>query len=279
MRPELFTDWFDTRVCVLTGASGGIGRALARDLSHQGARLILSGRRQSELDALRATLPEGGVVAVVAGDLREVAVQRALAAAAASHGASVLINLLGANLLGLLAEQSETQIGDLVSTNLLVPMLLTHQLLPQLLSVESAAVVNVGSVLGAIGHPGYAAYCASKFGLRGFSEALRRELMDTAVKVFYLAPRTTRTSMNSTAAMQMNAALGNTADEPEVVARWIVESIAAGRLRGIRGLPERFFTAVNALLPGVVDRALAGKLGTVKRYAGASGAITGGIDA
>ena len=271
MRPESLAGHFDARVCVLTGASGGIGHALAHELCRQGARLILSGRRERELDALRATLPEGQVVAVVAGDLREETVRRTLAAAASSHGASLLINLSGANLLGMLAEQSGSRIADLVGINLLAPVLLTQQMLPHLLTVESAAVVNVGSVLGAIGHPGYAAYCASKFGLRGFSEALRRELMDTGVKVFHLAPRTTRTTMNSNSAMQMNTALGNTADEPEVVARWIVESIAAGRLRGILGWPERFFAAVDALLPAVVDRALAGKLEVVKRYAGVSG--------
>jgi short-subunit dehydrogenase len=58
-------------------------------------------------------------------------------------------------------------------------------------------VVNVGSTYGSIGYPGYASYCATKFALRGFSEALRRELADTRVGVLYVAPRATRTSMNS----------------------------------------------------------------------------------
>jgi len=58
-------------------------------------------------------------------------------------------------------------------------------------SRSEAAVVNIGSTFGSIGHPGFATYCASKFGLRGFTETLRRELSDTGIQVFYIAPRAT----------------------------------------------------------------------------------------
>ena len=96
-------------------------------------------------------------------------------------------------------------------------MLLCQGLLPLLRNRPEAAIVNIGSTFGSIGHPGFATYCASKFGLRGFTETLRRELADTEVQVYYVAPRATRTDMNSAAVVQLNEELGNAMDPPDVV--------------------------------------------------------------
>lgn len=260
-------DSFDSQVCVLTGAAGGIGRELARELTGRGAKLVISGRRGNALSDLRTGLPAGSVAAAVAGDLRDEKVRAELAATASAAGATVLVNLSGANAFGMLERQTSDDIAELIETNLVAPMQLTRLLLPHLLAQQVASIVNVGSVLGEIGHPGYTAYCASKFGLRGFSEALRRELADTSVTVQYLGPRTTRTTMNDAAAVQMNEMLGNSVDEPAEVAKWIADAMAEGRLRGNFGWPEWFFCRINALLPGVVDGAIAGKLAVVKRFA------------
>lgn len=263
MRP----DFFASRVCVLTGATGGIGAELARELTRRGAKLVLSGRRPAELSALQSALPEGSVAAVVVGDLRDEKTQAELAATAAAQGASALVNLSGTNNFGMLEQQTSNDIADLIGTNLIAPIQLTRLMLPQLLRQSAGAIVNVGSVLAEIGHPGYTSYCASKFGIRGFSEALRRELSDTPVAVYYFAPRSTRTAMNEAAAEQMNHALGNSVDEPADVAKWIADTMEAGRLRSTFGWPERFFCKLNALLPAVVDGALAGKLPVIKRFA------------
>lgn len=93
-------------------------------------------------------------------------------------------------------------------------MLLTHALLPLLQRAPEAAVVNVGSAFGALGHPGFTAYCASKFGLRGFTEALARELADGKIRVLYLAPRVTATAMNDSRVEALNTALGHVVDPP-----------------------------------------------------------------
>ena len=98
-------------------------------------------------------------------------------------------------------------------------MLLVHELLPHLKAQPQAHLLNMGSVFGNIGYPGYAAYSASKFAMRGFTEALRRELADTRVRVHYLAPRATRTPINSPAVQRMNAELKVAMDPPEAVAR------------------------------------------------------------
>src|SRR5690606_1112161 len=134
---------------------------------------------------------------------------RRLAQAAEEHGASVLINNAGINCFGLFEEGTITDTERQFRTNLVSPVMLTKMLLPRLLTLPSAHIINIGSTLGSLGHPGYSVYCASKFGLRGFSEALARELADTPVHVSYLAPRATRTGINSPAADALTEAMGS----------------------------------------------------------------------
>jgi short-subunit dehydrogenase len=120
--------------------------------------------------------------------------------------------------------------------------------------------------MGYLGYPGHAAYCASKFALRGFSEALRRELADTGVRVMYFAPRTTRTAMNSRALDALNAELGVAADAPEGVARALLSRL--GKPAGERrlGMPEALFARINQLAPSLVDRALRRQLPQIRRH-------------
>jgi short-subunit dehydrogenase len=122
-------------------------------------------------------------------------------------------------------------------------------------------------VFGSLGYPGYVAYSASKFAIRGFTEALRRELSSTTVKVHYLAPRATRTPINSSAIERMNAKLGVAMDSPETVARAAVSLLETGRPSAVVGWPEKFFVRLNALFPRVVDRAVSQQLPTIEHYA------------
>jgi short-subunit dehydrogenase len=252
---------------VLTGASGGIGQALAGTLAEAGARLVLAGRDGARLDRLVDALPHGSVLEVCIGDLTNGSARDRLAAAALEHDCAVLINVCGGNRFGLLDDQSDVDVDALLAINLAAPIQLTRRLLGHLRSRESAMVVNIGSAYGAIGYPGYAIYCASKFGLRGFSEAIGRELADTSVRVLHVAPRATRTAMNSRAVEAMNEALGNAADEPGRVARRIVKAIRSNERRVAIGWPERFFARLDQALPGIVDRALGQQLQTIKRFA------------
>jgi short-subunit dehydrogenase len=168
---------------------------------------------------------------------------------------------------GLYEEQPIATVEAMLQTNLVAPMLLCRQMLPLLKARPEAALVMLGSIFGSIGHPGFVAYCAGKFGLRGFTEALARELADTPVQVLYLAPRATRTALNPERVNDLNAALGNSVDDPGEVARALVELLERGSRRRYLGWPEKLFVRINALLPGIVDRALAGKLDTVRHFA------------
>ena len=260
------------KTVVLTGAAGGIGCAIAQSMSALGARLILVGRDPTRLEQLRASLP-GTEHLTVAADLGANEGRQQVAGACAS-GVDILVNAAGVNYFGLLQEQSEQQIVAMIQINTVAPILLTQLLLPAL-SVSKGTVVNVGSGFGSIGFAGYCGYSASKFALRGFSEALRRELSGTGVDVLYLAPRAVDTAMNSEQVVGMNAELGNKADSPQTVAQELLRQLESAQPRRFLGWPERFFVKLNAMFPSIVDSALAKQLPVIRKWALAGSSAAG----
>ncbi|BAN49844.1 SDR family oxidoreductase [Metapseudomonas resinovorans] len=250
---------------LLTGASGGIGLALAVQLCARGAQVLAVSRQPEPLAALRQRYPQ--LLTWTGADLRQPQGRaRALEAARGMGGVNVLVNAAGVNRFALLEQVDDEQIEDMLELNVTATLKLTRALLPLLRQQSHALVVNVGSIYGSIGYPGYAVYCASKFALRGFSEALRRELADTPVNVLYVAPRATRTAMNSQAAMDLNAELKVGVDEPEQVARAVIAAIEKDLSELYLGWPEKFFVRLNGMLPGLVDRALHKQLPIIRRF-------------
>jgi short-subunit dehydrogenase len=256
----------DARI-VLTGAAGGIGSMTAGWLANAGAKLILTDLKQEPLDRLATQLGAGTALAAIAADVANDGGRASLVSAARQHEANVLINLAGINPFGLFAEQSSREIAAALSINTVAPILLCHALLPVLCERPSAHIVNVGSTFGSIGFPGFAAYSASKFAVRGFSEALRRELADTSVRVHYVAPRATKTALATDRVRALNAELGVGMDSPQTVAAAIVSALRDERAEIVLGAPERLFAKLNALVPSLVDRSLRRQLAAVRRYA------------
>jgi short-subunit dehydrogenase len=252
------------KTVLLTGAAGGIGASFAETLASGGANLILVGRSLTALATLLESLPGSGHRAVPA-DLGT-AEGRLSVVNACTDGIDVLINNAGVNHFGLLTNQTDEQIRMMFELNSVAPILLIKGLLPRLVERESI-IVNVGSGFGSIGFAGYCGYSASKFALRGFSQALRRELADTSVNVVYLAPRATSTSMNPAHIIAMNSELGNAIDKPQRVSRALMGLLAKPRGTRFLGWPERFFIKLNSLFPGIVDRSLGGTLPVIQRYA------------
>ena len=248
---------------VLTGASGGIGAAIADALCANGAQVLAVARHRESLAPLLERYPQQ--VFWIGADLTFLADRRkVLTAAQAMGGINLLINAAGVNHFAMLEQLEDSDINAMLAVNISAPICLTKILLPLLKQASSAMVVNVGSTYGSIGYPGYASYCASKFALRGFSEALRRELSDTRVGVLYVAPRATSTPMNSPAAQALNDALNANVDDPQTVASAVIRAIAGDHRELYLGWPERFFVRLNSLLPQLVDRGLRKQLPLIR---------------
>ncbi len=259
------------KTILVTGASGGIGRPIVERLAKEGASLILVGRDESALwDTQSAVVALGGRAQVVAADLLMGNGRRQVVELcnALPQGLYALVNNAGGNTFALFESQSEREISAQIELNLIMPMLLTHALVPALQKAGAGRIVNIGSTFGNIGYPGYAPYCASKAGLRAFTEALRRELADTSLKIMYLAPRATQTALNSDNVIALNKALGNAMDSPQCVAEAVTRLIIrADKNQWFLGWPETLFARLNQILPGLVDGALRKQLAVIKKFA------------
>jgi short-subunit dehydrogenase len=146
----------------------------------------------------------------------------------------------------------------MLDVNLLAPMELTLELLPVLKASQPSRIVNVGSMFGDIAFPWFAAYSASKFGLRGWSEALRRELAPSGVAVTYAAPRGTQTPAAEKFA-DLASAFGMPLDSPGKVADLIIDGILADARDIYPAGMERLFILLQRLMPRLVDRAVIGQ--------------------
>lgn len=246
------------KIILITGAGGGIGGAVARALAAQGARLLLLGRTSGPLmERVAALRAEGFEARPILADLLTsdpaLVARQAIAAYGQLDG---IVNCAGVQHFGEGAEESAEATAETFAINTVAPIQLIQALLPHLKSRPQAYVINVGSIFGSIGFPCFATYSASKFALRGYSEALRRELAGGPVRVHYVAPRYTRTPFNGTAVSQMSEALGMNQDTPEDVAEQLAAAVARNAADTYLGWPEKFFVRLNAVLPRLVDRAL-----------------------
>ncbi len=178
-------------LAVITGAGSGIGAALARVLAARGCHLALVDIVPEALEATRAAL--AGVVRVSAHqmDVTDAGAVAALPGAVeAAHGvaADILVNNAGVALQGQFADVPGADFDWLLGINLLAPIRLTRAFLPMLAARPVAQIVNLSSLFGLVAPPGQAAYATAKFGLRGFSEALRHELAETGIGVSVVHP-------------------------------------------------------------------------------------------
>ena len=256
------------RRILLTGAAGGIGRHLSTLLAVRGARLCLVDRDPAAVDALRSTFREAAVLALSAdithGEQRDAVV-------AHMHesfgGADVLINLAGILDFKRFQETDPQTIQRILQVNVEAPLQLARALLPDMIARGDGRIVNVGSMFGSIGFPCFAVYSASKFALRGFSQALRRELNGTGVGVTYVSPRAVKTPLNPGVVHLMAERGMMRMDEAPWVAEQIVRAIEKDRDEAYFGFPEKFFARLNGIVPGLVDRGIAKQVPEIVAFA------------
>ena len=254
------------KTIILTGASGGIGSELAKLLCKAGAILVMVERGEEQVAQLKSEFGEGHTVIqadISSDDDRKTIVDTC---EKLEQGVDVLINVAGIGQFDLFEEMSQEKVAQIININLTSTILLTQSLLPLSQKQNKAQIINIGSTFGSVGYPGYTIYCTSKFGIKGFSEALRRELSDTQVSVQYFAPRAAKTSINNSCVDAMNNELGSKMDGADVVAEQLVQFMHTTNRQYFVGWPEKLFIRLNGLFPGLVESSIVKQLPRIKHY-------------
>lgn len=254
---------------VITGASRGIGRAIAAAADARGARLCLIGRSPDALDKVRAELHGNAIIAVV--DLTDRHQLEAAAETARRELGSVdiLVNNSGIGCWGPFVETSDDGAERVLAVNLVAPMQLTRLLLPEMISRRRGHIVNVGSVAGRVGVPFEAVYSVSKFGLVGFTEALAVEVRSFGVGVSMVNPGPVATTFAAPRGTRAYARRRPRPVAAETVAAAVIAAVEHGGVERVVPRWLRLAHAVRTILPPVyeagVRRAVAPQLAEFER--------------
>lgn len=258
---------FKDQVVWITGASAGIGEALADALLKQGATVVLTARRGDRLEALKARAPHPDRVHVLPADLLDAAAIAPLAARALALTGhiDVLINNAGVSQR---AKALDTKIEDvrrLMELNFFAPIALTNAVLPSMIARGKGRIVIISSVAGYVGTPMRSSYCASKHAVRGYYDSLRAELHGTGVGVTIACPGYIKTEITEHAVGKAGSTHGKrdgSIDKglpAEVCANAIVKAIARGQSEMNIGGPEVMAIYLKRLFPGLVERFVPGQ--------------------
>lgn len=256
------------RKALLTGATGGLGRAIAQALAERGARLTLSARSPAALEALAAELPGGGHE-VLPADLAEPDAAAELAAAAA--GTEILIANAGLPGAGRVEEFSPEEIKRALRVNLEAPMLMARALYPAMIEAGAGHLVFVASLSGKAASPRSAIYNATKFGLRGFALGLRPDLAPRGVGVSLVSPGFVREAgMFADSGAKPPPGMGTAT--PEQVGAATVKAIERNKVEvTVAPLPQRAGAHLALVSPSLSVRAQSGSAGQKAAQAIADG--------
>lgn len=235
----------ENRRVALTGAAGGLGAPVARMLREAGA--YVTGIDRVDCPACDET---------IVTDLSDETALAALGERLAQDTPDILVNIAGVMRFGLHEDQAVEALSLCYRVNLLVPAVLARAVAAPMRQRGHGHIVNIGSVLGSIPYPWFAAYSSSKAGLAALSQALRREMQGTGVAVTHISPRAARTAFNNDQVNRFLAITGMKADEPEWVAQRIVSAIISRRETLWIGAMERVYAALNVIAPSMIDNGL-----------------------
>ena len=255
---------FKDKVCVVTGAGSGIGRAVGRALVERGAMVALSDVNEAGLDETRSIIGDAGSNRIRTDKL-DVADAAAIDVYAEAIGsdfgpADYVFNIAGLTRVGTFADSPLSSFEKIMDVNFWGVVRMTKAFLPQLIETKGG-VVNISSVFGLIGFPGQSHYCASKFAVRGFSETIAAELEDAGVRVTSVHPGGVATNIARSAAIDALPSTAKSSKDvheqfdkaaktsPEKAAEIILNGAAKGKRRVLVGNDAHFISVLQRLFP------------------------------
>jgi short-subunit dehydrogenase len=248
----------DTRI-LITGASQGIGRALAEVAARRGAGVLAAARSEQMLQELVDSVrKQGGIIEPVHADVTCAEHRQRMVDAARRHfgGLDVLVNNAGIGATGHFIEASPERLRQIMEVNFFGMTETTRALLPLLREGRNPAIVNISSIAGKRGIPARSEYSASKFAVQGFSEALRAELDKDGIDVLIVSPGLTQTNfsrnmLEQKARLQMDHMRGMTSEQ---VAEAALRAIEKGKSDTTLTFQGKLMVLVARFLPGLADR-------------------------
>jgi NAD(P)-dependent dehydrogenase (short-subunit alcohol dehydrogenase family) len=239
-------------VAIVTGASSGIGRATALRLAGKGWLVVLVARRAPHLAELKSLIQSrGGVALVVVADLGKLKdIENVVEQARVAGGRiDALLNIAGIGGMNQVMT-TDADVQTMIATNLLAPIRFMRAVIPIMRAQRGGAIVNVGSVKGEIAIGGI--YSATKFGLRGLTDSVRREIAGSGINISLVEPGYIATEMTAHRSSRMPG--------PDVIAEAIETCLTRTRRRVV--VPGRYRALIffSNLFPGLVDRRYNGRI-------------------
>lgn len=244
---------------LVTGASQGIGRAIAVEAAKRGGRVGAAARSAELLEQLAAEVRAGGgTIETVVGDVTNAEDRQAMRELALKQfgGLDVLINNAGIGATGHFMESQPETLRQIFETNYFGTVEMIRTFLPLLRVGNQPAIVNISSVLGRRSWPARSLYSASKFAVQGFSDAIRAELSEDNIDVIVVSPGLTQTNfshnmLERSARIPLDHLRGMTS---EAVAKATLDALEAGRAEVVLTARGKLLMVINRVIPGLIDR-------------------------
>lgn len=246
----------DLRV-IVTGASSGIGRELTLQLIAAGAKVVATARREDRLRQLADEVAAPEQLVVVPGDICDPQLRTMLVKTACERfgGLDLLMNNAGIGALGTFADGSSERLRTVMEVNFFAPVELIRAAIPALRHGRTPAICNISSILGHRAVPAKSEYCASKFAIHGFSDALRSELASEGIDVILVSPSTTESEF-STAVIEKagrQPAEGKGAMTSAAVAKAAIKAVQTGKHEVVLSLGGKGLVWLDRLAPTLTD--------------------------